>query len=50
MSLSNGVILLFFIIALVLFFWGSFKAAKTQNTHYLWAMIPVFVFIAMMLV
>lgn len=46
MQLTNGVVLLLFIVAIVLFFWGSIKAMKTQKKAYLWAMVPMGLFIA----
>ncbi|MFT7823315.1 MAG: hypothetical protein ABXS92_01010 [Sulfurimonas sp.] len=41
MQLTNGVVLLLFVVAIILFFWGSLKALKTQKKVYLWAMVPV---------
>lgn len=41
MQLTNGMVLLMFIVAVVLFFWGSWKAMKTQKKIYLWAMVPM---------
>jgi hypothetical protein len=41
MQLSNGIVLLMFIIAIVLFFWGTLKAMKTQKKVYLLAMVPM---------
>ncbi len=41
MHLSNGMMLLVFLIAILLFFWGSIKAMKTQKKIYLTAMIPM---------
>jgi hypothetical protein len=38
--MSNASILGFFIIAMVSFFWGTYKAMKTQETRYLLATIP----------
>jgi hypothetical protein len=39
--LTNGTLLLIFLVSVVLFFWGSFKALKTQKKHYLLAMVPM---------
>lgn len=41
MHLNNGLVLLVFVLAIVLFFWGSVKAMKTQKKIYLLAMIPM---------
>lgn len=41
MQLTNGIVLLLFVIAIVLFFWGTLKAMKTQKKVYLWAMVPM---------
>ncbi|MBD3790951.1 MAG: hypothetical protein IE918_02180 [Campylobacterales bacterium] len=41
MHLTNGVLLLLFLAAVVLFFWGSFMALKTQQKRYLLAMVPI---------
>lgn len=46
MQLTNGMLLLLFIIAVVLFFWGSIKAMKTQKKVYLLAMLPMALLIA----
>jgi len=36
----SSVILGGFIAAIVLFFWGIYKAVKTQNKQYAWALLP----------
>ena len=41
MQLSNGLLLLIFLVSMILFFWGSIKAMKTQKKIYLLAMIPM---------
>jgi hypothetical protein len=48
MQLSNGLLLLTFIVSIVLFFWGSIKAMKTQKKVYLFAMIPMGILILAM--
>lgn len=41
MHLSNGAILFIFVISIILFFWGSWKAMRTQKKIYLTAMLPL---------
>ncbi|MGC9351995.1 MAG: hypothetical protein ACP5D3_08395 [Sulfurovum sp.] len=41
MPLTNGTLLFIFLVATLLFFWGSFKALKTQKKRYLLAMMPM---------
>ncbi|MGC9351210.1 MAG: hypothetical protein ACP5D3_04415 [Sulfurovum sp.] len=41
MQLTNGIVLLLFIFAILLFFWGTLKAMKTQKKVYLLAMLPM---------
>jgi len=36
----SSVILGGFIAVIVLFFWGIYKAVKTQNKQYAWALLP----------
>jgi hypothetical protein len=48
MQLTNGLLLLIFLVATILFFWGSIKAMKTQKKVYLLAMIPMGVLILAM--
>lgn len=48
MPLTNGTLLIIFLVATLLFFWGSFKALKTQKKRYLLAMIPMGVLIVAM--
>jgi len=38
--MSNTLILALFVLAIVLFFWGVYKAVKTQKTIYTLAMLP----------
>lgn len=45
MQLSNGLILMIFLVAMILFFWGSIKSMKTQKKIYLLAMIPMVILI-----
>ena len=28
------------LLSIVLFFWGIYKAVRTQNKHYAWALLP----------
>ena len=46
--MTNGMMLLMSVIAIVLFFWGSWKAMKTQRKIYLLAMAPMGILIAVM--
>jgi hypothetical protein len=48
MPLSNGLLLLIFFVSIILFFWGSIKAMKTQKKIYLLAMIPMGILILAM--
>lgn len=38
--INNAIILGLFIMAIVSFFWGTYKAMKTQKTHYMLAALP----------
>ncbi|GIU00049.1 hypothetical protein TSL6_05550 [Sulfurovum sp. TSL6] len=38
--MSNAVILTIFTVSVILFFWGAYKAAKTQKKIYLLAFVP----------
>jgi len=38
----------FFIVTL--FFWGIYKAVKTQKTKYTWAMLPFFILMGLMFI
>ena len=38
--MTNALILAIFILDIVLFFWGIYKAIKTQKTIYVLAMLP----------
>lgn len=38
--MSNALILALFLLGIVLFFWGIYKAIKTQKTIYTLAMLP----------
>jgi len=38
--MSNAIILGLFILAIVSFFWGTYKAMKTQETRYMLATLP----------
>jgi len=40
--MNNLTLILIFLITLILFFWGVFKALKTQKTVYMLAMVPFF--------
>jgi hypothetical protein len=44
MSLGWFLIIAFFV-AVSLFFWGVYKALKTQKAIYMWAMMPFFIYI-----
>ncbi len=46
--ISNGMLLLIFLITIVLFFWGTYKALKTQKSLYMLAMLPFLVMITIM--
>ncbi len=46
--ISNGMLLLIFLITIVLFFWGAYKALKTQKSLYMLAMLPFLVMITIM--
>ena len=49
--MSNALILALFVFAIVLFFWGIYKAIKTQKTIYALAMLPfVLLLLAMFLI
>ena len=50
---SNEYIYIIFVLtmaAIVLFFWGIYKAIKTQKTQYAWAMLPFFIIMALMFI
>jgi len=34
------------LLSIVLFFWGIYKAVRTQNKHYAWALLPFMLLIA----
>jgi len=38
------------IISILLFFWGIYKAIKTQKNHYAWAMLPFFLIMGLMFI
>jgi len=40
--MNNLTLILIFLVTLVLFFWGVFKAVKTQKVTYMLAMVPFF--------
>jgi hypothetical protein len=40
--MNNLTLILIFLVTLVLFFWGVWKALKTQRTVYMLAMVPFF--------
>ncbi len=40
--MGGTLILVIFLTTLILFFWGVYKAVKTQKTLYAWAMLPFF--------
>jgi len=44
--MTNGILILLFLVAVALFFWGSLKALKTQQKRYLLAMVPMGLLIA----
>lgn len=39
--MTNGMVLLLFLVAIVLFFWGTIKAMRTQKKVYLLGMVPM---------
>jgi len=40
--MNNLMLITIFFVTLVLFFWGVWKAVKTQKTVYMLAMVPFF--------
>ncbi len=40
--MNNLTLIVIFLVTLVLFFWGVFKALRTQRVVYMTAMIPFF--------
>ena len=50
MTLTNGMLLLIFFVAIMLFFWGTLKAMKSQKKVYLLAMVPLGILIVAMFV
>ncbi len=38
--ISNGIILGLFLVSIISFFWGTYKAMKTQETRYILATLP----------
>jgi hypothetical protein len=44
MNLSWFLVIAFFV-TVSLFFWGVYKALKTQQVRYMWAMVPFFIYI-----
>ena len=46
--ISNGMLLLIFLITIALFFWGTYKAIKSQKSLYMLAMLPFLLMIAVM--
>ena len=44
MNESIALVIAFFI-TVTLFFWGVYKALKTQKATYMWAMVPFFALI-----
>jgi len=34
------------LLSIVLFFWGIYKAVRTQNKHYAWALMPFMLLLA----
>jgi len=50
---SQELIILFIAILLIaigLFFWGIYKALKTKENRYAWAMLPFFILIGVMFI
>jgi len=41
--MNNGLLILLFVVAILLFFWGVYKAVKTQENKYMWALAPFMV-------
>jgi len=39
-SLPSSLVLGGLLAVIILFFWGIYKAVKTQNKHYAWALLP----------
>ncbi len=49
--MNNATILGLFILAIVSFFWGTYKSMKTQETRYMLATLPfIFLILGMFLV
>jgi hypothetical protein len=40
--MNNLTVIMIFLVTLLLFFWGVFKALRTQKTIYMLAMMPFF--------
>ena len=40
--MNDKILILIFLVTLILFFWGIWKAMKTQQTIYMLAMVPFF--------
>jgi hypothetical protein len=40
--MNNLTVIVIFLVTLLLFFWGVFKALRTQKTIYMLAMVPFF--------
>jgi len=40
LPVSSSVIVGGALLSIVLFFWGIYKAVRTQNKHYAWALLP----------
>ncbi len=40
--MNNLTLIILFLVTVTLFFWGVWKALKTQKSVYMWAMVPFF--------
>jgi len=40
LPLSPSVMVGAALLSIILFFWGIYKAVRTQNKHYAWALLP----------
>ena len=46
LPVSSSVIVGGALLSIVLFFWGIYKAVRTQNKHYAWALLPFMLLLA----
>jgi len=48
--MSNIIFLVILVVSILLFFWGIYKALKTQHNKYAWAMLPFFILMSFMFI